>query len=134
MPVMVDSCVLLDILNSDPRWYDWSASTVSDIADSDTIVVNPVIYSEVSVGFTRIEQLEYFLAPEIVGYLSIPRTAAFLAGKCFLRYRRRGGSKVNPLPDFFIGAHASVAGIPLMTRDTKRFRDYFPSLELISPH
>lgn len=133
MAVMVDSCVYLDIFTSDPKWYAWSASALAYAADGDQIVLNSVIYGEVSVRFDRIEELESMLPARIFDYQPIPKEAAFLAGKCFLRYRRRGGARVLPLPEFFIGAHAAVARLPLVTRDTKRFRDYFPNLELIAP-
>ena len=133
MPVMVDSCVLLDIFTRDARWYDWSASTLARIADEDGLVLNPIIYGEVSIRFDSIEKLESLLPSEVFDYRPIPREAAFLAGKCFMRYRRRGGRRSSPLPDFFIGAHAAVSELPLVTRDTKRFRDYFPRLELICP-
>ena len=133
MAVMVDSCVYLDIFTSDPKWYEWSASALARAADSHQIVLNSVIYAEVSVRFDRIEELESVLPARIFDYQRVPKEAAFLAGKCFYRYRHRGGARLLPLPDFFIGAHAAVAQLPLVTRDTKRFRDYFPNLELIAP-
>ena len=133
MAAMVDSCVLLDIFTEDARWLDWSSGALADAADRDAVILNPVIYAEISIGFGRIEELEYALPADVFTCEPIPREAAFLAGKCFLKYRRRGGARTAPLPDFFIGAHAMVAGLPLITRDTKRFNDYFPKLNLIAP-
>lgn len=133
MPVMVDSCVFLDIFTRDPRWYEWSSKTLAETANKDSIVLNAVIYGEVSIRFEKIEALESLLPSDLFEYRPIPREAAFLAGKCFVRYRRRGGRRALPLPDFFIGAHAAVSGLSLVTRDAKRFKDYFPKLNLISP-
>lgn len=133
MGAMVDSCVLLDIFTEDARWLAWSAGALADAADRGGIILNSVIYAEVSIGFDRIEELESVLPVDVFTCKPIPREAAFLAGKCFLKYRRRGGSKTAPLPDFFIGAHALVSGLPLITRDAKRFKDYFPTLNLIAP-
>lgn len=133
MAIMADSCVLLDILSQDASWYAWSANTLAHAADRGSIVLNPVIYSEISVRFRRIEDLETLLSPDIFEYRPIPREAAFLAGKCFLHYRQRGGEKTSPLPDFLIGAHAVIEDIPLITRDPKRFRQYYPGLQIICP-
>jgi predicted nucleic acid-binding protein len=131
--VLVDSNVLLDILEEDATWYEWSAMQLQKAADCCSLIINPVIYAEVSVGFKRIEELEEALSPEIFLRKPIPWEAAFLAGKCFIRYRKLGGTKHSPLPDFFIGAHAAVAGLTLLTRDAARYRTYFPSLTLITP-
>ena len=133
MGVMVDSCVLLDLFTEDPRWLAWSSAEIARQADRGRLVLNPVIYAEVSIGFERIEQFELLLKPETFEYRPIPKEAAFLAGKVFLRYRRRGGTKPLPLPDFLIGAHAAVEGLDLLTRDCERFRAYFPSVKLICP-
>jgi predicted nucleic acid-binding protein len=133
MAVIVDSCVLLDVFTEDPAWFEWSSNILAEQADRGVLVINPVIYAEVSVRFGRIEQLESVLAADVFEYRAIPREAAFLAGKCFLRYRRRSGRKTLLLPDFLIGAHAAVEGLPLATRDTRRFRTYFPSVKLICP-
>jgi len=133
MGVMVDSCVLLDIFTEDDRWGRWSAGAVAGAVDRGELIVNPVIYAEVSIGFDRIEDLESALPADVFEYRPIPREAAFLAGKCFLKYRRRGGVRTSPLPDFFIGAHALIAGLDLITRDAKRFKNYFPTLKLIAP-
>ncbi len=133
MAVMVDSCVFLDVFSQDARWFDWSSNAMAEAADTGNIVLNPIIYSEISIRFERIEELETLLPSDVFEYRAIPREAAFLAGKCFLEYRRRGGRRSLPLPDFFIGAHAAVERLPLVTRDPKRFREYFPKLQLIHP-
>ena len=133
MSVMVDSCVYLDIFTKDSRWFEWSSRALANAANAGMIVLNPVIYAEISIRFRRIEELEAFLSLDVFEYRAIPREAAFLAGKCFLEYRRRGGRKSLPLPDFFIGAHAAIENLTLVTRDVKRFRDCFPGLRLISP-
>lgn len=133
MAVFVDSCVLLDIFTEDPAWFEWSAAALERAADSGPLVINAVVYAEISVRFERIEDLESSLASAGFDLRPIPREAAFLAGKVFLRYRRSGGRKTMPLPDFLIGAHAAVEHLPLLTRDERRFRTSFPSLRLISP-
>jgi predicted nucleic acid-binding protein len=133
MSVMVDSCVFLDIFTKDPTWFSWSSGALTAAADRGTIVMNPVIYAEISVRFKGIEELEDMLPSDVFEYRPIPREAAFLAGKNFLKYRRRGGQKSVPLPDFFIGAHAAVSDLDLVTRDAQRFRQYFPSVHLICP-
>jgi hypothetical protein len=131
--VMVDSNVLLDVLTSDAAWSEWSARTLAQLADSHILVINPVIYAEVSIGFDRIEELDAALPESLIERRPIPVAAAFLAGKCFVRYRRSGGQKRSTLPDFFIGAHAAVEKMTLLTRDPSRYRTYFPSLTLICP-
>ncbi len=131
--MLVDSNVLLDVLEEDPVWYEWSSERLAECAERCVLAINPVIYAEVSIGFKRIEELEEALPAELFQRLPLPWEAAFLAGKCFLRYRKAGGNRRSPLPDFFIGAHAMVEGIPLLTRDGARYRTYFPSLHLISP-
>ncbi|MDX8402651.1 MAG: type II toxin-antitoxin system VapC family toxin [Mariprofundaceae bacterium] len=130
---MVDSNVLLDVLSDDPDWGEWSSCALARAADHGELVINTVIYAEVSVGFARIEQLEEALPADVFRRAPIPPEAAFLAGKCFLRYRRRGGVRRSPLPDFFIGAHAAVQGWRLLTRDARRYREYFPKLNLTAP-
>ena len=132
--VLVDSNVLLDLFEEDPVWYDWSANQLQQLADSASpLIINTVIYAEVSVGFERIEELEAVLRPEFFERRPIPWEAAFLAGKCFLRYRKQGGVRSSPLPDFFIGAHAAVEKLTLLTRDAARYRSYFPTLTMIAP-
>ncbi len=130
---VVDSCVLLDIFTEDPVWYEWSSNALTDMSETGQLIINPAIYAEISARFETIEELEIALPSGLIEYCPIPREAAFLAGKCFLQYRRRGGTRTSPLPDFFIGAHAAVENIPLITRDTARFRTYFPKVELIHP-
>lgn len=130
---MVDSCVLLDVLTEDPKWFEWSSLQIARAAENGFIIVNPVIYSEVSVSFERIEDMESIFSDDVFVYRPIPKEAAFLAGKCFLQYRRGGGNKTLPLPDFFIGAHASIERLPLITRDVKRFETYYPALKIITP-
>ncbi|MEX2575160.1 MAG: PIN domain-containing protein [Halofilum sp. (in: g-proteobacteria)] len=130
---LIDSNVLLDVLEEDPHWFDWSSQALASAADHGPLIINPVIYAEVSVGFETIEELEMLLSgPEFVR-APLPWEAAFLAGKCFLDYRRRDGHKRSPLPDFFIGAHAAVEGLTLVTRDASRYRTYFPMLNLVRP-
>lgn len=131
--ILVDSNILLDLLENDPQWYDWSAEELRKAAEDSILIINPVIYAEISVGFERIEELEEVLKPEMFQRQPIPWEAAFLAGKCFYRYRKLGGVRRSPLPDFFIGAHAAVNGLTLLTRDATRYRTYFPSLTLIAP-
>lgn len=133
MAVFVDSCVLLDVFTEDPTWFEWSAAALEKAADEGPLVINAVVYAEISVRFERIEELESVLASSGFDNRSIPREAAFLAGKVFLQYRRAGGRKVVPLPDFLIGAHAAVERLPLLTRDERRLHTNFPSLHLISP-
>lgn len=131
--VLVDSNVLLDLMTEDASWSPWSMATLQSVADSSRLVINPVVYAEVSVRFSRIEDLEAALPKTLLEREPIPFEAAFLAGKCFRTYRRRGGTKRSPLPDFFIGAHAAIAGYRLLTRDAHRYRTYFPGLSLIAP-
>ncbi len=133
MPILVDSNVLLDVLTDDPHWSRWSSAALTDGAERDVLTINPIIYAEVSVGFVRIEELNAALPAQTFHRVALPWEAAFLAGKCFLTYRTRGGARAAPLPDFYIGAHASVSGMTLLTRDASRYRTYFPKLRLIAP-
>jgi hypothetical protein len=132
-PVIVDSNVLLDIITDDPAWGAWSRAALQETADVAILVVNALVYAEVSIGFDSIESLEDALPPDLYRREHLPYEAAFLAGKVFLRYRQAGGARRSPLPDFYIGAHAAVAGYRVLTRDATRYRTYFPSLELIAP-
>jgi len=132
--VLIDANVLLDVMTEDGRWLAWSAEAMGRAADRHRLVINPVIYAEVSIRYSRIEELDAALPKTMFDREAIPYEAAFLAGKSFLAYRRRGGTKRSPLPDFFIGAHAAVAGYLLMTRDATRYRTYFPKLSLIAPN
>ncbi|MWV50951.1 PIN domain-containing protein [Rathayibacter sp. VKM Ac-2803] len=130
---LVDSNVLLDVLTDDPTWSDWSAAALEEALDRGPVVINPIVYSEVSVGFDRIEELEEALPPTHFLREALPWAAGFVAGKAFLSYRRRGGTKTAPLPDFFIGAHAAVSGHRLLTRDRGRYGTYFPGVTVVSP-
>ena len=132
-PVLVDSNVLLDIVTNDPRWQKWSSAALEAAANEATLVVNPLIYAEVSIAYRKIEDVEAVLPSDVFRREALPYEAAFLAGKAFLQYRKRGGARRAALPDFYIGAHAAVAGFRLLTRDDTRYRTYFPSVELISP-
>jgi predicted nucleic acid-binding protein len=131
--VLIDSNVLLDIITQDAQWLNWSEAAIDRAASSFRLIINPVIYAEVSVRYSRMEDLDDALPQTSFDREALPWDAAFLAGKCFEAYRRKGGMKRSPLPDFFIGAHASVAGYSLMTRDAARYRTYFPKLSLIAP-
>lgn len=128
----MDANVLLDIFTEDSRWADWSEVQLADAIDRGPALINPIIYAEVSVRFDRIEDLEDALPAEIERE-TLPWEAGFLAGKCFLEYRRGTGDKRSPLPDFYIGAHAAITGRRLLTRDAGRYRTHFPRLELIAP-
>jgi predicted nucleic acid-binding protein len=128
---LVDSNVLLDVLQDDPVWYEWSARALETAANRGPLLINPLIYAEVSIGFARIEELEAAMPPTDFLRAPLPWEAAFLAGKCFLDYRRRGGPRGTVLPDFFIGAHAAVEGLDLLTRDAHRYQTYFPTLRLV---
>ena len=133
MPVLVDTNVLLDVATEDPRWFDWSASRLSHAANHDGLAINPIVYAELSVHYDTLEALEAALSGHPFARLALPWDAAFVAGKAYRRYRSRGGAKRSPLPDFYIGAHAAVAGLVLLTRDARRYREYFPRLRLIAP-
>lgn len=131
---LVDSNVLLDVFTDDPAWAGWSSQALVQALDEGPVVINPIVYAEVSVGFDRIEELDEALPEAAFGREPVPYPAGFVAGKAFLTYRRSGGTKPAPLPDFYIGAHAAVAGYRLLTRDARRYRSYFPRLELLAPH
>jgi predicted nucleic acid-binding protein len=127
---LVDSCVLLDVITGDEQWAEWSAEQIAAAVDAGRVVINPLIYAEVSVGYQTVEELlpasDYEREP-------LPYLAGFAAGKAFVHYRRGGGGKRSPMPDFYIGAHAAVAGYRLLTRDVQRYRTYFPTIEVIAP-
>jgi len=133
MDILVDSNVILDIVTEDNKWFEWSSDALAKVAETHMLVINPIIYAEVSIGFHRIEDVEAVLAPTFFRRDPLPWEAAFLAGKCFLAYRKRGGRRSSTLPDFFIGAHAAIARIPLLTRDVSRYRTYFPKLKIVAP-
>jgi len=131
--ILVDTNVLLDVVLNDPKWADWSQGQLESASLEHRLAINPVVYCELSMAFARIEELEGVLADAALNYEAIPREALFLAGKVFLDYRRRQGARTSVLPDFYIGAHAAVRQWPILTRDTGRYRSYFPSVQLISP-
>lgn len=131
--LLVDTNVLVDVLENDPQWAAWSIGQLRAQCKVHTLAINPVIYAEVSLTFSTVEALDKAIKNMELSMLEIPRSALFLAGKAFVRYRREGGIKNYVLADFFIGAHAAVAGYPVLTRDTRRYRSYFPSVTLVAP-
>ena len=131
--ILVDSNVILDVVTEDTTGFEWSSGQLARLAEDHVLVINPIVYSEVSVGFERIEDVDSALPVDFFRREALPWEAAFLAAKCFLRYRRAGGGKRSPLPDFYVGAHAAVRGLPLLTRDARRYRTYFPRLTLVAP-
>lgn len=131
--LLVDTNVVLDVVQNDPAWAQWSQAQLDAASLRSALLINPIIYAELSIAYRRIEELEGMLSKGGFRLEQIPREALFLAGKAFMRYREQGGAKGGVLPDFFIGAHATVAGIPLLTKDARRYRSYFPRLELLSP-
>jgi predicted nucleic acid-binding protein len=133
MATLVDSNVLIDVATGGSDWADWSAAMITRVAEEGRVVINPIIYAEVSLGFDRIEDLDEAIPVEYFAREDLPWAAAFLAAQTFLEYRRAGGARRAPLPDFYIGAHAAVAGYTLLTRDARRYRTYFPKLRIISP-
>lgn len=133
MTTLVDANVILDVASDDAAWGDWSASMLTYVAQKGRLVINPLIYAEVSCGYDRIEDLDAAMPPDYYVREPLPWAAAFLAGKAFVRYRRRGGTRRTPLPDFYIGAHAAVAGYTLLTRDARLYRTYFPKLRIVAP-
>lgn len=131
--ILIDSCVILDVITEDPHWFEWSASSMEKYANDFPLYINPIIYAEVSIGYQKIEELEDALPSSLFKRLPIPWEAAFLAGKAYVQYRKLGGPRLLPLPDFYIGAHALVEQLTLLTRDNNRFNYYFPKLKQISP-
>lgn len=131
--ILVDTNVLLDVVSDDPAWAGWSQQQMEAASLTQRLAVNSVVYAELSIGFTRIEEVDAVLADARIRLIDIPRGALFLAGKAFRLYRQRGGMRTGVLPDFFIGAHAAVEQLPLLTRDPTRFRAYFPTVKLIAP-
>lgn len=130
---LVDACVILDLTTNDPKWADWSEEAIAQAADEGPLVINPIVYAEVSVDFASIEELDEVLEDADLRREPLPFGAGFLAGKAYLIYRRRGGRRRSPLADFYIGAHAAVAGHRLLTRDTGRYNGYFPTVSLLAP-
>jgi predicted nucleic acid-binding protein len=131
--VLVDSNVLLDVATNDPGWGVWSARALAEAAEHTTVIINPIIYAEVSIGYTTIEALDAVLPAALYQREPLPWEAGFLAGKSFLLYRRRGGSRTSPLPDFYIGAHAATGRLAPLTRDAARYRSYFSKVEILLP-
>ena len=130
---LVDSSVILDIVTEDPAWAEWSEGALARARDDGMLAINPIVYAEVSTGFDRIEDLDDVIPADDFRREVLPYEAGFVAGKAYLAYRRRGGQKRSPLPDFYIGAHAAVRGYRLLTRDASRYRTYFPTVTLIAP-
>jgi predicted nucleic acid-binding protein len=130
---LVDACVILDLTTNDPKWADWSEEAIAQAADEGPLVINPIVYAEVSVDFTSIEELDEVLDDADLRREPLPFDAGFLAGKAYLTYRCRGGTRRSPLADFYIGAHAAVAGHRLLTRDAARYSTYFPTVSLLTP-
>jgi predicted nucleic acid-binding protein len=131
--MLVDTNVLVDVLGNDPNWADWSITQLQAQSKVHRLVINPIIYSELSLTFSTVEELDQVLDELELRMLEIPKPALFLAGKAFLQYRRSGGVKNNVLGDFFIGAHAAVSGLPVLTRDSRRYKNYFPHVSLVAP-
>ena len=131
--VLVDTNVILDLVQNDPVWADWSQQQLESASLQGVLCINAVIYAELSIAFDRIEHLESVLKQGEFRVEPIPREALFLAGKAFVKYRKQRGVRTSVLPDFFIGAHAAVAELPLLTRDQRRYATYFPTVELITP-
>ena len=131
--MLVDTNILVDVLENDQEWADWSISQLQSQSKVHRLVINPIIYSELSLTFSTVEALDQVLNSMELRMLEIPKPALFLAGKAFVHYRRKGGIKSNVLGDFFIGAHAAVSNLPVLTRDTRRYKNYFPSVKLVAP-
>jgi predicted nucleic acid-binding protein len=131
--LLVDTNVLVDVLEDDPEWADWSIGQLRAQSKIHRLAINPVIYSELSLTFSTVEALDRVVDDLGLAVIEIPRPALFLAGKAFVRYRRQGGKKQNVLADFFIGAHAAVSRFPVLTRDTRRYASYFANVTLIAP-
>lgn len=132
--ILIDSCVLLDLFTNDPKWANWSEIILDDYSQTNTLYINTIIYTEISIGFTKIEILDEAISQLGIKVLEIPREALFLTGKTFLKYRRNKGTKNSPLPDFFIGAHAVISKFTLVTRDVAKYNTYFPQINLVSPN
>ena len=131
--VFIDSCVLLDLFTDDPIWAEWSESILEKYSQTNTLYINSIVYTEVSIGFKKIEEVEKAITELDIKVLEIPREALFLTGKVYLKYRKNKGTKTSPLPDFFIGAHVTVSNFDLITRDSSKYKAYFPQARLIHP-
>ncbi len=132
--VLVDSCVLLDLFTDDQNWADWSESTLETYSKTNSLYINSIVYTEVSIGFNKVEEVEVAIDALGIKVLEMPREALFLAGKVFLKYRKNKGTKNSPLPDFFIGAHAAISQFGLVTRDIDKYKTYYPQVSLIQPY
>ena len=131
--MLVDTNVLVDVLQNDPQWADWSMAQLQAQSKVHRLSINPIIYAELSLTFSTVEALDAVISRMEMDLLDIPKPALFLAGKAFVQYRRGGGARTYVLADFFIGAHAAVSGLPVLTRDTRRYQSYFPSINLVTP-
>ena len=131
--VFVDSCVLLDLFTNDPKWADWSENILELYSQTNTLYINSIVYTEISIGFNTIEEVEKAIYELGVKVIEIPREALFLTGKVFLKYRKNKGTKTSPLPDFFIGSHVTISKFNLITRDLNRYKTYFPQIKIIHP-
>ena len=131
--IFIDSCVLLDLFTDDPNWAEWSESVLEKYSQTNTLYINSIVYTEISIGFKKIEEVETAITELDIKVLEMPREALFLTGKVFLQYRKNHGTKTSPLPDFFIGAHTAVSKFDLITRDTSKYKTYFPQVKLIHP-
>ncbi|MBL3591313.1 MAG: PIN domain-containing protein [gamma proteobacterium endosymbiont of Lamellibrachia anaximandri] len=131
--IFVDSCVLLDLFTDDQNWGEWSENILEQYSQTNTLYINSIVYTEISIGFNKIEEVEQAISQLGIKVLEIPREALFLTGKAYLKYRKNKGTKNSPLPDFFIGAHVSVEKFDLITRDTNKYSTYFPQVKLIHP-
>ncbi|MCF6235618.1 MAG: PIN domain-containing protein [Gammaproteobacteria bacterium] len=132
--ILVDSCVLLDLFTDDINWANWSERTLEKYSQTNTLYINSIVYTEISIGFNKVEEVECAIEELGIKVLEMPREALFLTGKAFLKYRKNKGSKISPLPDFFIGAHASISKFGLITRDLAKYKTYFPQIKLIYPY
>ena len=130
---LVDSNVLIDLFDEESEWRGWSDAMIADLGTRGELIINPIVYAEVAAGFASVEDVEEVLRPDFLRREALPWPAAFLAGRAFVRYRKLGGERTSILPDFYIGAHAAVAGYTLLTRDPRRYRYYFPRLRVVSP-
>jgi hypothetical protein len=131
--ILVDSNVIIDVMSQDAAWGPWSGAALAEAADNDEIAISPIIYAEVAFGFETMAALDRALGAGDFRRMPLPYEAGFVAGRAFVEYRRRGGMRTSPLPDFYIGAHAAVQGLRLLTRDPRRYQSYFPGIQLISP-
>ncbi|MEL6604699.1 MAG: PIN domain-containing protein [Cyanobacteria bacterium J06614_10] len=131
--VFIDSCVLLDLFTNDPIWAEWSERILETYSQTNTLYINSIVYTEISIGFNRVEEVEDAISALDIKVLEIPREALFLTGKVFLTYRKNKGTKISPLPDFFIGSHVAVSNFVLITRDISKYKTYFPQVKLIHP-